>query len=55
MNKKLLSARFWVTIALTGTFCYMGVIERVSSEVFIPVLILVLSYYFKDKKREEEK
>lgn len=50
--KKLYSARFLATVSLTFTFCYMGVVGTVSSDVFVPVLIIVLNYYFKEVKRE---
>ena len=53
--KKLTSARFWVTLLLTTTFCYITILERVSTEVFVPVLIVVINYYFQRKRPGEEK
>ena len=52
-TEKLLSARFWVTLALTGTFCYITIQGKVPAEGFIAVLVLTLNYYFKEKNRGE--
>lgn len=51
---KLFSARFIVVLALTTTFCVITVKELVSTEAYIAVLMLVLKYYFEDKKRPED-
>jgi len=51
---KIFSARWLVTVSLSTTFCYMAWVDKISAEVFVPVFIVVLNYYFKEKKRKEE-
>lgn len=51
--QKLFSARWLVTVALAFTFCYMAIIGKVSSEVFVPILIIVLNYYFLRRRNED--
>ncbi len=51
--QKLLSARFWVTMLLTVAFCYLSLRGLVKAEVFIPVYIVVINYYFTRKRKEE--
>jgi len=42
-----------VTIAFTAVFCYLAVIDKISSEVFVPTVTMVLVYWF--KSRDEQK
>ena len=43
---ELLSLRRVVTFLLTVTFCYMTVVGYVTLEQFLPVLTIVIGYYF---------
>ena len=55
MNKylnKIFSARFLVTIFLTLSFCHLTYVGKVAAEVFVPVFIVVLQYYFNRKRKE---
>ena len=52
MINKILSARWLVTVFLTWTFCVLTANGRVSAEVFVPVLVITLNYYFKEKERK---
>jgi hypothetical protein len=51
---KFLSARWLVTVALATTFCYITWKGEVPSEVFVPIFVVVLNYYFKEKRRNGE-
>lgn len=44
--KKLLSAKWLISIALTGTFIYMCVIGIVEPELFISIYTMVVGTYF---------
>lgn len=44
-----------ITLALTAALIYGFIVGTVSSEVFIPYVTMVLTFYFnKDKNKEEE-
>jgi hypothetical protein len=42
-----------VTIAFTGTFCYLSIIGTITPDVFVPTVTMVLIYWF--KSRDEQK
>lgn len=44
--KKLLSAKWLMSIGLTGTFIYMCVVGRISAELFIPIYTMIVGTYF---------
>ena len=52
MNK-LLSARFWVTLMLTITFCNVTIAGRIPADTFVVVLLVVLNYYFAKGRKDE--
>ena len=56
---KLISVKSIVTIALTGVFCYLAIIGKVSGEQFIGIFTMVIGFYFgiqtiKDKDKGEK-
>jgi len=51
--KKLLSARFWVTLMLTITFCNVTIAGRIPADTFVVVLLVVLNYYFAKGRKDE--
>ncbi len=57
LNKltKLLNVKSLVTLALTGVFCYLAVVNAISQE-FMTVYTVVIAFYFgtQAKKAEEE-
>jgi len=53
--EKLLSARFVIAILITYTMCYGFVIGRVPSELFVPVALLCLRWYFERPDRVTKK
>lgn len=51
MFKWLGSIRSLVTLLVTGGFLYLTYMGKIGAEVYIPVLVLVLNYYFREKER----
>ena len=43
---KLIDVKSLATLAIVGTFVYMSIIGRVSSEQFLTILTVVISFYF---------
>ena len=43
---KLLSARFLLTVMISISFCYMIVTNQLSSDVYLPILSSIITYYF---------
>lgn len=53
--KKLTSARFLMAIILTVVLSYMAIIEKISGEQFVPLVTMVIAFYFtKDKSAPNE-
>jgi hypothetical protein len=51
---KLLKIDSLVTLALTGVFCYLAVSGVIAAEVFMPVFIVVINYYFDYKRHKKD-
>lgn len=46
---KLISTLFEVkiiSILLTGVFCYLSIVGRIGSDVFISIFLMIVSFYF---------
>ncbi len=43
---KLISVKSIVTIALTGVFCYLAVIGKISGEQFLGIFTMIIGFYF---------
>jgi hypothetical protein len=54
LNKKFLSVKFLVTIALTLVFCYLSVIGKISAEQFMTVFSMVVGFYFSQSIAKKE-
>lgn len=50
---KLLSIKSLVTIALTGVFCYLSVIQVIPAEIFMTVFTVVIAFYFGTQAKKE--
>lgn len=50
--RKILSARFCIAMLLTITFCWITIDGKVKADVFVPVLVMVLNFYFYKKRGE---
>lgn len=48
---KLLSLKSIITILLTFTLCFMTFAGRLTAEHFLPVVTMVLTYYFTRKEK----
>ena len=46
MIRNLLKIKSIVTIALTLVFCYLAVLGNISSEQFITIFTVIISFYF---------
>ena len=56
---KLISVKSIVTISLTGVFCYLAVIGKISGEQFLGIFTMIIGFYFgiqtlKDKDKGEQ-
>ena len=51
---KLLKIDSLVTLALTGVFCYLAVIGVITAEVFMPIYLVVINFYFEYKRNKKE-
>jgi hypothetical protein len=47
------SVRSIVTLMVSGSFCYLAVIGKVETAIFMGVVILVFNYYFLSKERSK--
>lgn len=52
--KKLIDVKSLVTLTLTGVFAYLAIVHKVSSEQFMTVFVMIMTYFFTKKKKEEE-
>lgn len=53
--RKLTSARFLMSIILTIVLSYMAITETISGEQFVPLVTMVIAFYFtKDKSMQKE-
>lgn len=50
---KLLSIKSLVTIALTGVFCYLSIIQVIPAELFMTVFTVVIAFYFGTQAKKE--
>lgn len=54
--RKLTSARFLMSIILTVVLSYMAINETITGEQFVPLVTMVIAFYFtKDKAQLEDK
>lgn len=44
-----------IAFALSGVFCYLAVVGVITSEQFMTVFSMVISFYFVTKQKEESK
>ena len=51
---KLLSVKSIVTIALTGVFCYLSVIQVIPDETFMTVFSVIIAFYFGTQYEKNE-
>jgi len=51
---KILSVRVLVTLQMTGTFCYLSAIDKISTEAFMAVFGSVIVFYFNREDREQK-
>lgn len=42
----LFKVKSLVTLAITGVFCYLSIIQVISAELFMTVFTVVISFYF---------
>ena len=49
---KLIDVKTIITILLTAIFGYLTISGKISSEQFLPILTMILTYYFTRKKDE---
>ena len=42
------------TVGLVGTLCYMAVIGQIATEAFIPLVYLVLEWWFKERSEQHK-
>lgn len=50
---RLLCIKSLVTLALTGVFCYLSIINIIPSELFMTVFTVVISFYFGTQATKE--
>ena len=50
--EKLIDVKTIITILLTAIFGYLTILGKISSEQFLPILTMILTYYFTRKKDE---
>ena len=50
---KLLTIKSIVTILLTLVFCYLSVIGVITSELFMAIFTMVVSFYFGTQAKKE--
>jgi hypothetical protein len=50
---KLLTIKSLVTIALTGVFCYLSIIQIIPAEIFMTVFTVVIAFYFGTQAKKE--
>lgn len=43
---KLISVKSFITIALTAVFCYMAIAGVISAEMFVPIFMTIIAFYF---------
>jgi hypothetical protein len=48
------SVRSIVTVAIAGTFCYLAASGKLDAKDFMVITLLVMNFYFLDKKRPED-
>lgn len=44
--EKFKSARFWMAICFTLTFCYLGIVDKVDPSELKDIVLVVISFYF---------
>jgi hypothetical protein len=47
---KVLSGKWIMTIAFTVTTCYLAWIGKISAEVFVPLVTMIVTSYFNKEK-----
>ena len=52
MIAKLLSARFLIALALTGTFCALSLLGKIQIQAFMAIFAVVIRDYFDRKDRK---
>lgn len=50
---KLLSIKSLVTIALTGVFCFLSIIQVIPVELFMTVFTVVIAFYFGTQAKKD--
>lgn len=50
---KIFSARYLMTVCLTFSFCYGFIFGMIQSEIFVPVVLIVIRWYFERSDREK--
>ena len=48
--KELLKIKSIITLNIMGLFTYLVIIHKIDSEVFMPVMTLILGFYFTKTK-----
>ena len=44
--KNLLKIKSVVTLALTGVFCYLAIIQVISGDQFLTIFSVIIAFYF---------
>lgn len=55
--KALLTVKSIVTIALTGVFCFLSIVGKISGRDFLTIFTTVISFYFgtqHEKRNDKE-
>ncbi len=53
--EKLINVKSIVTVMMTAVFCVMSAVGRISSEQFITVFTVVISFYFGTQAAKKDK
>lgn len=56
--EKLLTIKSIITFLLTLVFCYLSMIGKISSEMFMTVFTVIIAFYFgtqAEKRNQEQK
>ncbi len=51
---KLLDVKSIVTILLTGVFCYLSIVGKISPELYMTVFTVVIAFYFGTQMKKNE-
>ena len=46
------SVRSWAALAIVFTTCYLAIEKVIGAEAFVGIAVLVVNYYFLEKKRQ---